>query len=79
MDTTWLLITIVALFAVFFLKNIQKHFVLKSIKLVIIIVLVILAFIFISNYVDLGSLFEKESPFVKTGAAVVDAVKDNFN
>lgn len=75
----WIIIGLIALVALFFLKNLKHHLIRKSITVFIILTMIIMVLLLTSSYFDVGSIFSKESLFAKTGAAVVDTVNNNVD
>lgn len=75
----WIIIGLIALVSLFFFKNLKHHLVRKSITLFFVMVVILMILLFTSSYLDIGSIFSKESVFAKTGAAVVNTVSTNVD
>ena len=75
----WIIIGLIVLVALFFLKNLKHNLVRKSMFLFFVLVIILMILLFTSSYLDIGSIFSKESVFAKTGAAVVNTVSTNVD
>jgi len=76
--TLWIIVGVMLLIITLFIKSFKKHFAIKAIKLFLIILVVFAILVFLSSYFDIGSFFSQKSQVVRTGAAILDAVKDSL-
>ena len=67
------------LLLLFFFKNLKHHLFRKTITLVFAIFIILMVLMFTSSYLDIGSVFSKDSLAAKTGAAVVYTVGSNVD
>ena len=74
-----LVIILGLLLLLFFFKNLKHHLFRKTITLVFAIFIILIVLMFTSSYLDIGSIFSKDSLVAKTGAAVVDTVGSNVD
>ena len=51
----------------------------KMLKVFAVLIAFILILLVVSHYVDIGDFFNKDNAISKTGAAVVETVKDNLD
>lgn len=76
--TLWIIAGIILLIIALFIKSFKKHFAIKAIKLFLIILVLFAALVLLSTYFDIGGFFSQKSQVVRTGAAIVDAVKGSL-
>lgn len=68
------------LFISFFIYEYVRHgLTRKLVKYVLILVAVIFILMILSNYMDIGNIFAKESTLTTTGAAIIDTTKDTID
>ncbi len=68
------------LFLSFFIYEYLRHGLTKNIlKYTVALIILIFLLMIISNYMDISSIFAKDSPLTTTGAAIVTGAKDTMD
>ncbi|MEK6816529.1 MAG: hypothetical protein AABY09_02870, partial [Nanoarchaeota archaeon] len=73
----WIMLLLVFVILFLILKNFKHHMFLKMLKVFMILVMFVLILLVVSHYVDIGEFFNKDNAISKTGATVVETVRNN--
>jgi hypothetical protein len=73
---TILFMVALAFFTFYLIRSAKRHLILKSLEYLLLIVGLIVAYLYLSKNFDFGDILGREATILKTGAAILEGIKD---